>query len=445
MPKNDKKEIKEKHLKAVKEHYEDYPYPLRDPEEDKTRLLKIQGESLAEINHWLFKGKQNFQSDFRVLIAGGGTGDSTIFLADQLKSTNAEIVYLDFSKASMEVAQKRAAARGLKNIKWINDSILNIPDLALGKFDFIQSSGVLHHLESPPAGLKILQESLTDSGGMALMVYAQIGRTGIYQMQELMRLVNDGASERAEEVENCKKILSVLPTTNWFQKGAGIIADHVSYGDSGIYDLLLHKQDRAYTIPELHEFINNAGLNFVEYTGPIERIALMLENYIRDDEILQRLKKLDIIRQQEFCEIMCGDIIKHNFYVSNQRNSVASFDDLDNVPFVNPHINNGVVAATAYEAITPEMISATVAIELVGDYRPINIKLPVSKYTKCFFKHVVAKNKSLAEIFTNVREEMGISDSDQVLLADFKNTFKLLEKAGGLFLRDKQIPEFPND
>jgi hypothetical protein len=57
----------------------------------------------------------------------------------------------------------------------------------------------------------------------------------------------------------------------------------------------------------------------------------------------------------------------------------------------------------------------------------------------------VAKNKSLAEIFTNVREEMGISDSDQVLLADFKNTFKLLEKAGGLFLRDKQIPEFPND
>lgn len=442
MPKLDKKEVKTKHLKAVKGHYEDYPYPLRDPEEDKVRLLKLQGESLDEINHWLYRGKQNFVSNFRVLIAGGGTGDSTIFLADQLKNTNAEIIYLDFSKASMSVAKKRAAARGLKNIKWINDSILNIPDLKLGKFDFIQSSGVLHHLESPPAGLKILEQSLADSGGMALMVYAQIGRTGVYQMQELMRLVNDGAEKRAEEVANCKKILSILPPTNWFQKGAGFIADHVSLGDSGIYDLLLHKQDRAYTIPELHEFINDAGLNFVEYTGPIDRIALMLENYIQDDEVLQRLKKLDIIKQQEFCEIMCGDIMKHSFYVSKQKNSVASFDDLDNIPFVNPHVDKGALANRAYEAILPEMSGGMAAIELVGGYRPINIQLPVSKYTKCFFKNIAAKNKSLAEIFANVREEMGVNDSDQVLLADFKKTFKLLETAGSLFLRDKSVPEF---
>ncbi len=37
----------------------------------------------------------------------------------------------------MEIAQKRAEKLGLTNIKWVYDSILNIPKLNLGKFDYI--------------------------------------------------------------------------------------------------------------------------------------------------------------------------------------------------------------------------------------------------------------------------------------------------------------------
>ncbi len=151
-----KKIAKSKDLKQVQEHYLDYPYPHRNPEDDKTRLMKIYGDYLGEISHWLFDGKEDFKKGFRILIAGGGTGDSTVYLAEQLKDTDAEIVYLDFSKNSMKLAQERAKNRGLKNIKWLNDSILNLPDLKLGKFDYIQCSGVLHHLESPDDGLKAL-------------------------------------------------------------------------------------------------------------------------------------------------------------------------------------------------------------------------------------------------------------------------------------------------
>ena len=77
-----------KDLAEVQEHYQDYPYPFRDPNQE----------------------KENFNNNFRCLIAGSGTGDSTIYLAEQLKDKNAEIIYLDFSKPSMEVAQKRAEA-----------------------------------------------------------------------------------------------------------------------------------------------------------------------------------------------------------------------------------------------------------------------------------------------------------------------------------------------
>ena len=177
------KTVKSEILKEVQDHYLDYPYPYRDPEDEKTRLMVMYNDYLGSMNHWLFEGKEDFKKGFRILIAGGGTGDSTVYLAEQLKDNkDAEIVYLDFSKNSMKIAQERAKNRGLSNITWINDSILNIPKLKLGKFDYIQCSGVLHHLESPDDGLKILSDSLTDRGGMSVMVYALYGRTGVYQV-----------------------------------------------------------------------------------------------------------------------------------------------------------------------------------------------------------------------------------------------------------------------
>ena len=37
------------------------------------------------------------------LVAGGGTGDATIFLAEQLRHTNARVVHLDLSAASIAI------------------------------------------------------------------------------------------------------------------------------------------------------------------------------------------------------------------------------------------------------------------------------------------------------------------------------------------------------
>ena len=67
--------------------------------------------TLENINHYLYHGQEDYQDRFRVLIAGGGVGSSTMFLAEQLNHTNAEIVYLDLSPASMAIAQQRAKIR----------------------------------------------------------------------------------------------------------------------------------------------------------------------------------------------------------------------------------------------------------------------------------------------------------------------------------------------
>ena len=84
-------------LKQVQDHYLDYPYPMCDPEDDKKNIMRIEGDFLSEINHHLYSGKQNFRKGYRVLIAGGGTGDAAVWIGKQLMNyPKSEVVYIDF-------------------------------------------------------------------------------------------------------------------------------------------------------------------------------------------------------------------------------------------------------------------------------------------------------------------------------------------------------------
>ncbi|WP_375333897.1 class I SAM-dependent methyltransferase [Candidatus Tisiphia endosymbiont of Xenochironomus xenolabis] len=429
-------------LATVQEHYQDYPYPYRDPEEETKRLLAVSGEFLGELNHYLYRGKKDFNSGFRVLIAGGGTGDSTIYMAEQLKNKNAEVVYLDFSKPSMEIAQKRAEKRGLTNIKWVYDSILNIPKLNLGKFDYINCTGVLHHLKSPPDGLKILKDSLTDHGAMGVMVYAKYGRTGLYQVQDIMKMVNQGVSNRVEEIMNAKAVMAGFPATNWYIRGQELLRDHVVFGDIGLYDLFLHKQDRAYSIPELYEFIHNAGLNFVEFSDVSEKLALRIENYISDFSLLQKIKRMDIITQQAICELIVGNIIKHSFFASNAKDTIATLDNLDNVPYF---YGIAGIAKQIYDHMEASTLIAGNVINFTLNtswLKNINIAIPVSNYTKYVFKQMIDGGKSLQEIFDLIREELQQEISNEALLSEVKTIFAPFFTTGIMLLHDKSVKLF---
>ncbi len=443
MTKAKKATVKSKDLKQVQDHYLDYPYPHRNPEDEKTRLLRIYGDYLGEINHWLFEGKKEFKKGFRVLIAGGGTGDSTVYLAEQLKDTDADIVYLDFSKNSMKIAQERAKNRGLKNITWINDSILNIPDLKLGKFDYIQCSGVLHHLENLDAGLKALSDSLTDDGGMGIMVYAQYGRTAVYQIQDIMKMVNEGVESRQEEVKNGWEVMNNLPATNWYNRGKDLLSDHISHGDVGMYDMFLHKQDRAYTVPQIYDFVEKAKLNFVEFQSAHSRAMLNIARYIKDPVLLKRLQKMDKSKQQAMCEIMCGSIIKHSFYVSKKKKPVAKLTNLDNVPYIYivPNVPKQV---SDYLAMNKNLIGSHMQFSWKSDFLgDTTIYIPVSQYTEHLFRHMISESKSLKEIFQGIEKDMGKKIKDTDLMGEVNRIFPLLEEVGVLLLRNKKISIVP--
>ena len=71
-------------------------------------------------------------SNFRTLMAGGGTGTMALYMSESLNDTNAEIVYIDFSKTSLSISKRRAKYRNIANIIWINDWLEDVKRLGLG-------------------------------------------------------------------------------------------------------------------------------------------------------------------------------------------------------------------------------------------------------------------------------------------------------------------------
>ncbi len=433
-----------KDLKQVQDHYLDYPYPLRDPDDDKKRIIRTNEGFLSNINHHLYNGKQNFKEGFRVLIAGGGTGDSAVWIAKQLMDyPKSEVVYIDFSKNSMDIAKKRAANHGITNIKWIEDSILNIPNLKLGKFDYFNCSGVLHHLENPDLGIQILSDVTKEDGGGSIMVYAQYGRTGVYQVQELLRRTGKGIENRQEEVSSAWDVINSLPQTNWFNKGGQLINDHKVFGDIGLYDLFLHKQDRAYTIPQLYEFVENAGLTIANFHDPYTRATLNIESYFKDSVTKARIKKLPLREQQAICELMSGNIIKYDIYVSKKKNSIADFSNFDNVPtvFESPNLCKDII--NAIEKNGDSIMNKYVDYKYTDGYqREMNTKLAILPHTKSLFTHLETSDKSFSEIFEAVRKDTGSESSDQELWNEFILNLNPLYSIGTILLRHKSIKPF---
>jgi len=157
----------------VKDQYEAYPYPARPPGVDGERDVFGPLEELEVLNHFAFGGSRDWTQPFRVLVAGGGTGDASTGIGKQMQERGipGEVVYVDLSSASRAVAEQRAKDLNLKNIQFFTGSLLDVASMGLGEFDYINCSGVLHHLEDPEAGAKALASVLAPNGVLGVMVY----------------------------------------------------------------------------------------------------------------------------------------------------------------------------------------------------------------------------------------------------------------------------------
>ncbi len=305
----------------VLSHYEAYPYPERDPRDEAKRLITGSPSSLFELNHYVFGGARDFSLPLNALVAGGGTGDAAIMLAQQMTDAGVPgtVAHLDISEPSQQVAMARAEARGLANIRFERGSLLDIGKLGLGPFDYIDCCGVLHHLADPQAGLDALVSVLTPDGGLGVMVYGELGRIGVYHLQEMLRTVAPPGEDDRTRVAMARRLVAALPPTAWLNRN-GLIQDHESGGDPGIYDLLLHARDRAYRVPEIAALAAVSGLRLAGLIAPFEYEPA---HFLKAPALLKKLDGLDWLQRAAFAELLTGNRTKHIFYAVRADNPVA--------------------------------------------------------------------------------------------------------------------------
>jgi len=288
---------------SVKQQYESYPYPERDPADEAKRLIIGSPSHPFEIDHFLFVGQRDWSTPLRALVAGGGTGDALIQLATLMTNAGApyELTYLDLSTASREIAEARAKVRGLENITFLTGSLLDAPDH--GPFDYIDCCGVLHHLPDPTEGFAALRAALAPGGGMGFMVYAPYGRSGIYPLQEAFGTLFDGMAPQVR-LSRAKKIVAGLHKAHPFAANPNV-SDH-KVSDAGFYDLLLHGQDTPFDIPRLTETLEQTGW----------RLQGLLPPGLYDlARITDRPKGVDDATAMALAEKLRGTIKKHLGYL----------------------------------------------------------------------------------------------------------------------------------
>jgi SAM-dependent methyltransferase len=291
--------------------YEAYPYPARDPAEETRRLIIGSPSHLREIDHWVFAAARPASRPLRVLVAGGGTGDGTIMLAQQLAAAGrpGRVTYLDRSGAAMRVARARAAVRGLE-IDWHEGSLLDLPGSGLGPFDYIDCCGVLHHLPDPAGGLAALTSVLAPGGGMGLMLYAPHGRTGVYMLQDALRRLVPESEPPATRLDTARRMMRHLPESAWLRRNT-LFSDHLTGGDAGLYDLLLNPRDRAFDVPALFALLQGAGLHATCLMEPMRYDPAI---YLPDPRLRARITGLDPVARAALAEAVCGNMSTHVVY-----------------------------------------------------------------------------------------------------------------------------------
>jgi SAM-dependent methyltransferase len=292
--------------------YEAYPYPRRDPREEAKRLIVGSPSHIREIDHWVFGAARSARRHLNALVAGGGTGDATIMLAQQLTTLKrpGRVTWLDRSTATLAIAQGRAQTRKLTNIAWEQRSLLDLPGSGLGPFDYIDCCGVLHHLPDPAQGLQALLSVLAPGGGIGMMVYAPHGRTGVYMMQDALRRLAPPDETPQQRLDVARRVMRYLPDTQWLRHNRNF-DDHINGGDAGLYDLLLNPRDRAYTVPELSALLTEAGLRITCWIEPIRYDPAPL---LPDPKLRARLDLMDLTERAALAEALAGNMAVHILY-----------------------------------------------------------------------------------------------------------------------------------
>jgi SAM-dependent methyltransferase len=236
----------------VREQYEEHPYPrwVKTGASIKAQpIFKVCSESELK----LYADNITNVTAPLVLIAGCGTGQHSIGTASRF--SNCHVTAVDLSLASLAYAQRKSNELGITNIDYLQADILNLHQMGR-KFDIIESSGVLHHMEEPMAGWRVLVDLLKPGGLMKIGLYSELARHHIVEIRREIKALRVGVS--ATEIRKFRQYLAVSSD----ESHQLLTQSNDFFSLSSVRDLIFHVQEHRFTLPQIERSLNELELKF---------------------------------------------------------------------------------------------------------------------------------------------------------------------------------------
>jgi SAM-dependent methyltransferase len=241
---------------VVSGQYEKWVYP--EPIRDLPGWLAGNWQWFDPSHAWrVFWPDRDYRPDLEILVAGCGTNQAAVFA---YTNPGARVTAIDVSAASLDHHRFLKEKYGLKNLALHRLPIEEVGTLARD-YDLVVSTGVLHHMASPEAGMRALAAVLRPEGVAAIMLYARYGRIGVEMLQGVfrdLRLVQDEPS-----LAVVKAGIAALPQDHPLRSYLAVAPD-LEF-DAGLVDTFLHGRDRSYTVADCLDLVAAGGLVFQDW------------------------------------------------------------------------------------------------------------------------------------------------------------------------------------
>ena len=247
--------------KLVQNQYEESPYPrwVQLPRHctvepmDATLRRVLPGAPLQALPRTVLPS---------ILVAGCGTGQQAIECA--LRFAQAQVLAIDLSLSSLgyakrktlEMAQQAEPGIDVSRIRYAQADLLQLGTLDQ-RFDLIESCGVLHHLNDPHQGWRVLLSLLRPGGVMKLGFYSEVARRQVVRIREL--IATQGHGTTLQDIRACRQQLMATEHSGTATQSADFFAT------STCRDLLFHVQEHRTSLTAIAAFLQDNGLVFLGF------------------------------------------------------------------------------------------------------------------------------------------------------------------------------------
>ncbi len=316
---------------------------------------------------WNWKAAHNFalgekpaRENIRILDAGCGTGVSTEYLIHL--NPSAEVVAIDISETALAMATERSRRSGVlkSHIPDVTFRHLRLEeaDQLEGKFDLINSVGVLHHLPDPIVGIKSLAAKLAPGGLLHVFVYAKLGRWEIALVQKAIKLLQKEKDNYEAGVSIGREIFASLPENNRLlrrEKERWSLENHY---DQSFADMYVHPLEFDYDIDSLFELIDASNLEFLGFSNPQ---YWQLDRLIgKSSQLSELAKNLSWKERYQLIESLDPEITHYEFFLAKS-------------PFTQPDWSDDSTLKAAFAEIHPCLYGWPEQSFLDYEYQPVSL------------------------------------------------------------------------